>query len=64
MAEPWKRGAINAIENALSALDFVTGDERFNRAVGCAIADLTEQRDRLQRELDRKRKPKKGPSHG
>ena len=59
MADRWKRNAIEAIEAALSALDFVVGDERFNKAIGCAIADMTEQRDRLQRELDRPRRKAK-----
>lgn len=60
MGYPWRRGAIRAIEQSLGALDFVTGDERFNRAIGCAIADLTDQLDRLRREVDRKRPAVKG----
>ena len=66
MADQWRRRAIEAITQALSDLDFITGDERFNRAIGCACADLEGQRTRLRRELDRKRnrKRKAGQTEG
>ena len=56
MADKWRRRAIEAITQALSDLDFITGDERFNNAIGCAIADMEGQRRRLERELNRQRR--------
>lgn len=59
MASPWRRNAIGRLENVLSDLSSIHGDERLSMALYVAEGQLTEQLRRLRREVDRKRAPRK-----